>query len=192
MLEFPTVKVHKDELERCQDIFNELISEIEDPTGYNYELMLIDDDIVNAFTAGGKVFVTKGMMEFVENDDELAVVLGHEIYHNELGHIREKLQKHAVANDLFGDFDFIPILADQILLTSFNQKNEVECDLHGLDLAVAAGYDGCVLSPFWERMGEGEDESDLFSVMRSHPYSRTRSTCVQNHIHSNYDEPCSD
>jgi Zn-dependent protease with chaperone function len=48
-----------------------------------YDVRILDTDIVNAFSLpGGTVYVTKGLIDEVQSDDELAGVLGHEIGHN--------------------------------------------------------------------------------------------------------------
>lgn len=53
----------------------------------HYTFLLVEDDELNAFAApGGIILVTQGMMEFLQNEDELAAILGHEVAHVELDH----------------------------------------------------------------------------------------------------------
>ena len=55
-------------------------------TACRYPVALLEDDSINAFADGKMVGITMGMMRFSETDDELALVIGHELAHNALGH----------------------------------------------------------------------------------------------------------
>src|SRR3989454_11514139 len=55
-----------------------------------YRVVLQNADVVNAFADGNQVVITTGMIRFAESDTELALVVGHEISHNALGHIKKK------------------------------------------------------------------------------------------------------
>jgi hypothetical protein len=173
-------------VENLKTILNHLTKEIKEPKGFNYQIYLIDSDELNAFTAGAKIFMTTKMYSFCKTNDELACVIGHEINHNELGHIKDYLQKESI------------ITAEgaalvQLATISFGQKKETHCDMTGIDLAIAAGYNGCVNIELWERMQKEFDEGEfnaLENLMRSHPYSEKRASCSRNHILNNYDFDC--
>lgn len=177
---------------RIDAIAKKLTGLIKDTTQYNYEWYVMETEMINAFTVGGKIFFTTGIIDFAENDDELACVLGHEIYHNELGHIKKKLKKEKVAKNWFGDLmGQISFMATEIIGASFNQESESYCDMYGIDLAVKAGYDGCAAIGFWERMSAEEGEKDgLTKILRSHPFSDERATCIHNHVENNYTKGC--
>lgn len=177
---------------RIQAIMNRLLPRVQDTTQYTYEWYILDSDEVNAFTAGGQIFITTGIIDFAESDDELACVIGHEIYHNELGHIRQKLEEQSFMENWLGtEAGQIALMASSVLTMSFNQENEAYCDLYGLDLAVDAGYNGCSIAGFWERMADGEDSDDMIGkVLRTHPYSSERKQCIHQHIASNYTRGC--
>ena len=84
---------------------------------------------------------------------------------------------------------------NQMLTIPFGQKKETHCDLTGIDLAIAAGYNGCVNITLWNRMKKesGEGDYNAFdNLFRSHPYSEKRSNCSQNHISQNYGFECID
>lgn len=177
---------------RVEGIFNRLVSTIGDSAkGFRYTIYIIESDDINAFTAGGRVFITTGIIDFSVSDGELACILGHEIYHNELGHINKALRQEAALKSIFGDeFSKFAAMATGILTASFNQKNETDCDLHGLDLAIDAGYEGCSFIPFWKRMSEKESGGETEKFFRSHPYSKQRTHCIENHFKNNYTNPC--
>jgi len=167
-------------------LLKRLVDQIKDPKGYHYSIYLIQSDELNAFTAGAKIFVTTRMYEFCRSNDELACVIGHEINHNELGHIKEHIQKSKILGDegaALARFATIP----------FGQKKETHCDLTGIDLVIAAGYNGCVNVELWKRMKNESQEGDynaFENLFRSHPYSDKRANCSNNHIRNNYGFDC--
>jgi Zn-dependent protease with chaperone function len=58
----------------------------------------MDMDELNAFTCGGKIFVTRKLYHFCLSDSELAAIIGHEIAHNELKHINDNISRNKTAN----------------------------------------------------------------------------------------------
>ena len=174
------------EIENLEDILKRLTDQISKPSGLTYQIFLIESDELNAFTAGAKIFITTKMYSFCLSNDELACVIGHEINHNELGHIKEILQK-----ERFLTADGAALA--QIATISFGQKKETHCDMTGIDLAIAAGYNGCVNIELWTRMQEQYKEDKynvLDNLMRSHPYSEKRAKCSRQHILKNYNFDC--
>ena len=78
---------------------DDLVSRLSTPRGFNYKIYLVEEDIENAFTIGGKIFFYRGMYNFLKNDSELSALISHEISHNELGHSILALKKNKVASD---------------------------------------------------------------------------------------------
>jgi len=62
----------------------------------DYPVLLDPDDAVNAFADGEKLHIARGMMRFIRDDNELALVLAHELAHNTMGHIDAKQQNAMV------------------------------------------------------------------------------------------------
>ena len=177
---------HGKEYKNLKDLLRRLTKHIQQPKGFQYEIFLLKSDELNAFTVGGKIFVTKKMYDFCKNNDELACVIGHEICHNELGHIRRQIQSERLLQSAQ--------VVKNILTLSFGQKKEAHCDMMGVDMAIAAGYNGCVAVGLWRRMKEESQEGDtnaFWNLLRSHPYSEIRSVCVGAHIEENYGHSCS-
>jgi pSer/pThr/pTyr-binding forkhead associated (FHA) protein len=167
---------------RLNSIFQNLIRNLPNGPKFNYQLFIINSDEVNAFTCGGRIYVTTAIINFCKNEHELACILGHEIYHNERGHLKEAIALSVI--------DGTGILST--ITAAFDQKNELECDLHGVDLAISTRYEACAIVDFWRRMhnrydteGGGYDE-----FFRSHPYSDKRSECARDHISRNYNFGC--
>lgn len=189
--------------ERARVVFRRLVSKLgqkESVAGFNYRLHFMpDNDEVNAFTFGGHVYLTRGMMDYIETDDELACVLGHELYHNELGHINTQISEFQAAMNLGMMSGFEEGLVagfvngmmglESVLMPSFNQESELMCDLYGIDLAEYAGYDGCAARNFWLRMDDAV-ELDFERLLSTHPGGDDRADCIHHHIGHFYNLPC--
>jgi hypothetical protein len=118
---------------------------------------------VNAFDTGGHVVMTTAMLGFVESDDELAVVLGHELAHGILGHPPMRTEQGVLAG--FG------------INAATLWHREEEADRLGLRLMAAAGYTLDAAIPFWRRyLGKYDNFPQLF---RSHPSLSARERIVR-------------
>jgi len=188
---FTVIEQGKD-VQRLNSILKKLTDKIRSPRGVNYSITLLDTNMLNAFTTGGYIFVTTKMLNFCLSDDELACIIGHEIAHNELGHINDHIKRYKTAESYLGEGlgDFSAYLGS-ILATPLNQKDEAHCDMLGIDLAMAAGYNVCSCISLWKRMQEKEGEYDqILTILSSHPYSGKRADCAKNHISTNYQTSC--
>ncbi|HMJ46743.1 MAG TPA: M48 family metalloprotease, partial [Ferruginibacter sp.] len=115
---------------------------------------------------------------------------GHEIGHNEKGHIKNAIKQMKASKKFFGDWGEMFYVAKKLLTGSFNQKNELEADYFGLDLTWKLGYDICAIRTFWDDMAKEEDRNDFLDFLRTHPYSDIRSKCLVNHIQKNFRVVC--
>lgn len=120
---------------------------------------------VNAFHTGRKVVMTTAMLAFVANDDELAVVLGHEMSH--------AILHHPVMSEGEG------ILAGFGIGAGAIWQREAQADRFGLRLMAAAGYDLGAVIPFWRRYLMRYDGPQLF---RSHPSLEARTRMATEEI----------
>lgn len=170
-------------IQNLKSILKLLVKEIENPRGFNYQIHLIKSDEWNAYTVGGQIFVTTTIYDFTETSDELACIIAHEIFHNELFHINENIKR----NKLPGASIY------SLITQSFGQKKETYCDLNGIDLAVNAGFQGCSAAELWYRMKKEESNSNrslIDKFFRSHPYSDQRQQCAERHMDINYNTKC--
>jgi predicted Zn-dependent protease len=114
-----------------------------------YSLKIIDDSEINAFsTLGGYIYINEGTIDFVQSDDELAHVIGHETGHIERRHAVTAQNKASILNVLFSIGSlFSPILYrfGQLIqagaLARIARDDENEADKYGLMLMTRAGYD---------------------------------------------------
>lgn len=121
---------------------------------------------MNAFSLRGYVIMTTAMLGYMRGDDELAVVLGHELAHSILGHE--------------GVRDEEGLLAGLGIKASAMWKREAAADRLGLRLMDAAGYDLDAAIPFWDRyLGAYDWFPQLF---RSHPSRSARARIAREEI----------
>ena len=138
-----------------------------DAARWPWQLVLIDDDTVNAHVmAGGKITFYTGLIRKLKlSDDEIAAVMGHEMAHALREHTREKMSQSAagdlaiaVGGALLGAGEGAVQLASlgkQLALDlPFSRGMESEADLYGLELAARAGYDPRAAVTLWQKMAQ--------------------------------------
>ena len=176
---------------KLQVILKNLLQERAKPTSIEYQIFLLkDSSTINAYTVGGKVFITTAMLNKCKNDDQLYAIIGHEIGHNEKGHIKASMKQLKAGREFFGEWGDALVSIKRLLTGSFNQKNELEADYYGLDLSWKLGYDVCAIKSFWDDLAKGEQKEEWFDFFRTHPYSETRSKCLTSHIKNNFGISC--
>jgi len=161
-------------------IFDRLILNMDSVT-YDYQLHVISNDQVNAFTSlNGNIYVFTGLIETLESPEELAVILAHEIGHAEQKHVVEKLATTIGVETLFvilagGDPVLISELAKLAVSTSFDRHNEEEADDFALELAVKSKINPRRLGQFFLKLkGEGSSFLDDIEFIRTHPLDNNR------------------
>jgi predicted Zn-dependent protease len=117
---------------------------------------------LNATANGTYVQVSGALVEFVRNDDELALVMAHELAHNILGH-RAQLDAAGVSRGLFAGFG-----KNRTRI----RATELEADRYAHYLVARAGYDVTVAPAFWERFGRKVD-AGIFAD-GTHPGTKER------------------
>lgn len=176
--------------QQVKQILIKLQTNIVNPRGFNYLIYVIESQDLNAFTCGGRIFITTKMVQFCTNESEIAAILSHEIAHNELSHIADNISREKTAS-IFGEIGDFTAFFGSLLTTPFNQRNEVHSDLVGIDIMVKTGYDICAVPELWKRMEANETRGDIIDKLSStHPYSITRKSCSINHISNNYSKIC--
>lgn len=172
---------------------SQLLSEREKPSKIHYVVYALDDTAVNAFTFGGRVYITKAMLQKCEGKEALLyAIIGHEIGHSEVGHIKATIKELVLANNIFGETGGSTVFQLKKLLTaSFNQRNELEADYYGINLTNELGYDVCSAVSFWKEMASQENRySQVEDFFRTHPFSSLRAECLSSHIRTNFNKDC--
>lgn len=175
---------------RLNTILNTLTLYVEH-SGITYNVYVLDDsETINAFSlAGGNIYLTDKLVNWVQSDDEMAFVIAHEMAHIDAGHSIRKVKKHKISKTLLGD-DYGSLMANvQIFLsTPLGQTYEYQADKIGIDMVRKAGFSPSGSLDFFNRMAAEEGVSnsesvdDLDKMMRSHPYSIDRHDCLRDYI----------
>ncbi len=157
---------------------------------WKWEVNLIGSAQINAFCMpGGKIAFYTGILEKLQlTDDEVAVVMGHEIAHALREHARERMGKTTVTTGLArlggalaaSAFGIDPRLTDGLarggaglLSLKFSREDESEADLVGLELAARAGYDPRAGISLWEKMSAANKGAPP-QWLSTHPAGATR------------------
>ncbi|MBV8655159.1 MAG: M48 family metalloprotease, partial [Candidatus Eremiobacteraeota bacterium] len=149
-----------------------------------YSVKVLKDNEINSFaTMGGFVYINEGLVDFVQSDDELASVIGHETGHIERRHVITANSKAQILNILFGIASiFSPLiynfggLAEAGIMAKVSRENENQADRYGLQLMSRAGYDPDAMVTMMAHLGMmGDEHSDLITkYLEDHPEPQKR------------------
>lgn len=157
-----------------------------------WEINLIRSKQVNAFCMpGGKMAVYSGLLDELNlTDDEVAMVMGHEISHALEEHARQRAAQAEISNlganvvsqlTGFGNLGNMDIGSNAKMLSlRFSRQEETEADLIGMDIAARAGYDPRAAITLWQKMGAVLKAGDEFTS--THPSGRSRIAVLQAHM----------
>ena len=149
-----------------------------------YNIKVLKDNDINAFsTLGGYVYVNMGLLDFVQSDDELAGVIGHETGHIERRHAVTMQNKSTILNLLLGVASlFSPFiynfgnLIQAGALAKMSRQDELQADQYGLLLMSRSGYDPQAMLTMQQHLGalEGEHNDLVTKYFQDHPGSSAR------------------
>jgi predicted Zn-dependent protease len=144
-----------------------------------YNIKILDASDINSFTiGGGYIYVNVGLLDFVQSDDELAGVIGHETGHNERRHTVTLPAKAQALDLLFGIVSlFSPIvyrfgqLAEAGIIAKQSRADELQADQYGLLLMTRAGYDPDSMVSFMKHLGAAQADHDSLvdKYLADHP-----------------------
>lgn len=148
---------------------------------YNFRIFLSDAEDVNAFALpGGNIVVFSGLLELMESENELAMVLAHELGHfahrDHLRGLGRGLGVAVAATLLFGEESAASSLVSKTLLTfqtKYSQDQESAADQFGLDLLTRRYGHAGGATDFFSRLSE-DAGSKLPYLLASHPHPQNR------------------
>ncbi len=196
-----TVSDDREKRERVERVGRRIAAVAErDIPGLDWEFVLFEDDAINAFALpGGKVGVYTGLFQLVETDDDLAVVMGHEVAHVTARHGNERMSQYLLVSA--GGIALDVALRNretetrQMALMAYgagatfgyilpySRSAESEADELGLYYSARAGYDPRAAPRFWERMAEAaEGRASPPAFLSTHPSHGRRVSDLENHM----------
>jgi predicted Zn-dependent protease len=173
------------------------------PYPFHYHL-LADPKTINAFALpGGEVFITKGLLDRLTTEGELAGVLGHES-----GHVVERHVAQQMAQSELGKFlvtaagvastanrhpyadTAVAALVDHMTQLHFSRQDESQADLCGLQYMTQAGYEPHAMLHVMEVLQKVTDEQGGRppQILQTHPYPEQRTEQINAWLQQNADE----
>lgn len=152
---------------------------------WKWEVNLLGSKQINAFCMpGGKIAFYTGILDQLKlTDDEVAMIMGHEIAHALREHARERMGKNAATGigvsilssvlGLGNTGDALLNMGGQLLTLRFSREDESESDLVGMDLAARAGYDPRAGVSLWKKMMAASKGAPP-QFLSTHPAGDTR------------------
>jgi len=160
--------------------------------GLNWHIDLVKSEEINAFCLpSGNIVVYEGLANFVDNDDQLAAVVGHEISHAIANHSNERMSRATMTESLhktilqavqlsgkvtdsqLAVFNTALGLGSQYgVILPFSRKQEYEADHIGMIMMAIAGYDVEQAPKLWEKMAQNGQQVPEF--MSTHPSDANR------------------
>jgi len=169
---------------------------------YEWEFVLVEDKALNAFCLpGGKVIFFTGIFDVIDNDDQVAAVMSHEIAHVLLRHGGMKGKADAILNipqevgkDLLGDLipeelhgvlDTVHEIGKQLtVMMPYGRYQETEADKLGVHIMQEAGYDPEEAIQLWKNIKK-VSEDELPDFLSTHPNHDDRIKTIEEEIKKN-------
>jgi len=161
----------------------------------DYHIKVIDSKEINAFALpGGYLYVFRGLLDAVDNEAELASVLGHEIAHITERHATKQMTKAqiyeiaaAIGSAATGAGQagrMVAGLGEALLMTKFSREDEAEADRYGMEYMVKAGYDPqAMISMFKKLLKIHKEKPDLLErLFSTHPPTEERIKMAQEYL----------
>ena len=146
---------------------------------FAWEITIIDDgETLNAFaTPGGYIYVYTGLIKYLDSENQLAGVIGHEIAHAALRHSTRQMTKiygfSALASIVTGKSDpsFVQQVVTQLLSLRFSRSHETESDSHSVIYLCGTEYKADGAAGFFRKIENSERPPEFLST---HPNPTNR------------------
>ena len=153
----------------------------------NYPIIFTQDKIVNAYADGKSIIMTQGMVDYARDDNEIAMVIAHELAHNDRGHLDAKKKNTLIMGSIGFILDLMTIyysggtaggnaenteMWSKIGSQAYSVEFEKDADYGGVYYAYRAGYDISQVKNFWERIGS--ENPKQIAISSTHPATSER------------------
>lgn len=158
-----------------------------------YRFKVLDSSVVNAFAVpGGYVYITRGILAYMNSEAELAGVIGHEIGHVAARHSAQQYSRAQLAqlglgigtvfSETFRTYAGLAQFGVSTLFLRFSRDNERQADDLGVEYATKAGFDAGKMADFFltlERLNPSPDSKGLPSWLSTHPNPPDRINAIR-------------
>jgi predicted Zn-dependent protease len=165
---------------------------------WQWEVNLIGSNQINAFCMpGGKIAFYSGILKQLDlSDDEVAMVMGHEVAHALREHARERMGKSTATQGLArlggavvaGVLGISPQITDlvaregaNLLTLKFSREDETEADLVGMELAARSGFNPKAGVSLWQKMSAANQNSPP-QWLSTHPSGESRIRQIESNL----------
>ncbi len=180
---YPMVK--NEALTRYANLVAKSLAQYSNRPEIAFTVGVLDTDMINGFSApGGYIFITRGAIEAMDDESELAAVIAHEMMHVCQRHIVKELNIHGTDSSPVSGFShMIGGAGEAVSLTfvravdgamnilferGYKKRDEIEADTLGTVLAANAGYDPAALVRYFGKIKAGQ-EKETASIRKLHP-----------------------
>lgn len=158
--------------------------------GCQYGIFMPIAEEKNAFANGRNIMITTGMMEFIETEQELALVVAHELAHNAMSHV-SKTRKNATVGQVAGIFLDVLVLATtgvdtggafqniggNTAILQYSADFEREADYVGMYMLARAGFETEGVAAIWRRMATLDPKA--INISTTHPTTPERFVTIE-------------
>ncbi|NOQ34790.1 MAG: M48 family metalloprotease [Methylococcaceae bacterium] len=175
---------------RYKNFVNCIANHIIRQVGGKWEVVVFEDKSLNAFALpGNKIGVHTGLVNMVDNQHQLAAVIGHEVGHVMAKHSNERMSQETALKQGMGilgavvapqtaigqlGMSALGIGAQYGILLPYSRDHESESDVIGLDLMAKAGFDPRQSTVLWQKMSRASQGQQPPEFMSTHPAHDTR------------------
>ncbi len=167
------------------------LAAVSDRPDLPYEFVVLNNSTPNAWALpGGKIAVNRGLLTYLDDEAQLAAVIGHEIVHAAARHSASQMTRGkligAVAqiagavsqqNGLGQLGGAVAQVGSSAWMAHYGRSAELEADAYGIDYMVRAGYDpraAVTLQQIFVKMSQGRQQDAFSALFASHPPSEER------------------
>ena len=173
----------------------------DDPTKLHFRVFVVDVKEANAFAlANGVIVVNAGLFGVLDNEAQLAAVVGHEMAHATQEHTWREMQFHkntrlalgiaAAFAAAYGKYSVADLLTLTLaaIQSGYSRSLENQADRVGLEYMVSAGYDPRQAPQVWKAMTKAYGNQPTNFFWSGHDNNATRRSYLMNELKNNYSQ----